>query len=105
MSPPSTTRSGRVSTKSEITTSSAGRLPWMSETIAKRIGRRNHPPKRAQAPRKPRLAADKLPLVAIARAKLRQAAELMQQHGVDRWVVELARQTGNESDALSYLAA
>ena len=39
----------------------------------------------------------------ITRAKLRQAAELMQKHGLDCWIIEFARETGNHSDPLAYL--
>jgi Xaa-Pro dipeptidase len=39
----------------------------------------------------------------LARAKLRQAAELMEKHDLDCWVVQFARETGLRADPLAYL--
>ena len=39
----------------------------------------------------------------IIRAKHRQAAELMKQHGIDTWLIEFARETGLRPDPLGYL--
>ena len=49
------------------------------------------------------MPVDRLRFMDITRAKLRQAAELMQQHGLDCWIIEFARETGNHSDPLAYL--
>ena len=39
----------------------------------------------------------------LSQAKLKQAASLMEKHGLDCWVVEFARETGNRPDPLGYL--
>ena len=39
----------------------------------------------------------------LSKAKLQQAAGLMQKHGLDCWIVQFARETGNRSDPLDYL--
>ena len=39
----------------------------------------------------------------MIRAKHRQAAELMREHGVDTWLIEFARETGLRPDPLGYL--
>ena len=39
----------------------------------------------------------------LTRAKLRQAAALMEKHGMDCWMVQFARETGLRSDPLGYL--
>lgn len=39
----------------------------------------------------------------LAKTKLNQAAELMQEHGIDCWIVSFARETGNRPDPVSYL--
>ena len=39
----------------------------------------------------------------IIRAKHRQAAQLMKQHGIDTWLIEFARETGLRPDPLGYL--
>jgi Xaa-Pro aminopeptidase len=39
----------------------------------------------------------------LTRAKLRQAADLMEKHGMDCWIVQFARETGLRSDPLAYL--
>jgi Xaa-Pro aminopeptidase len=39
----------------------------------------------------------------LSKAKLKQAAGLMEQHGLDCWIVQFARETGNRSDPLGYL--
>jgi Xaa-Pro aminopeptidase len=41
--------------------------------------------------------------VDLTRAKLRQAAALMEKHGMDCWIVQFARETGLRSDPLGYL--
>src|ERR1700693_5834327 len=39
----------------------------------------------------------------LTRAKLRQAADLMEKHGIDCWIIQFARETGLRSDPLGYL--
>jgi Xaa-Pro aminopeptidase len=39
----------------------------------------------------------------LTRAKLRQAAGLLEKHGLDCWIVQFARETGLRSDPLAYL--
>jgi Xaa-Pro dipeptidase len=39
----------------------------------------------------------------LTRAKLQQAAELMEKHGLDCWIIQFARETGLRSDPLGYL--
>lgn len=39
----------------------------------------------------------------MSKAKLEQAAGLMQKHGIDCWIVSFARETGNRPDPLAYL--
>jgi Xaa-Pro dipeptidase len=39
----------------------------------------------------------------LTRAKLNQAADLMESHGIDCWIVQFARETGLRSDPLAYL--
>jgi hypothetical protein len=39
----------------------------------------------------------------LTRAKLRQAAHLMDKHGLDCWLIQFARETGLRSDPLGYL--
>lgn len=39
----------------------------------------------------------------LSRAKLNQAAGLMEKHGLDCWIVEFARETGNRPDPMDYL--
>jgi Xaa-Pro dipeptidase len=39
----------------------------------------------------------------LARAKLRQAAQLMAGHHIDCWIIQFARETGNRPDPLGYL--
>jgi Xaa-Pro aminopeptidase len=39
----------------------------------------------------------------LSRAKLNQAAGLMEKHGLDSWIVEFARETGNRPDPMDYL--
>src|SRR3979409_1601635 len=39
----------------------------------------------------------------LSQAKLKQAASLMEKHGLDCWIVEFARETGNRPDPLGYL--
>jgi Xaa-Pro aminopeptidase len=39
----------------------------------------------------------------LARAKLDQAASLMEKHGLDCWLVQFARETGNRPDPTEYL--
>ena len=39
----------------------------------------------------------------LTQAKLKQAASLMEKHGLDCWIVEFARETGNRPDPLGYL--
>ncbi|MEA2643245.1 MAG: hypothetical protein QOG08_271, partial [Chloroflexota bacterium] len=39
----------------------------------------------------------------LTRDKLRQAAELMEKHGLDSWIIQFARETGLRPDPLSYL--
>jgi Xaa-Pro dipeptidase len=39
----------------------------------------------------------------LSQAKLQQAAGLMGKHGLDCWIVEFARETGNRPDPLGYL--
>jgi Xaa-Pro aminopeptidase len=39
----------------------------------------------------------------LSQAKLSQAAGLMEKHGLDCWIVQFARETGNRPDPLSYL--
>src|SRR5579859_4066055 len=41
--------------------------------------------------------------VEMIRAKHRQAAEMMAEHGIDTWLVEFARETGMRPDPLGYL--
>src|SRR2546428_1139741 len=45
----------------------------------------------------------KLPLMGLSRAKLDQAAGLMDKHGLDCWLVQFARETGNRPDPTDYL--
>src|SRR5712692_467218 len=39
----------------------------------------------------------------LTRAKLRQAASLMEKHGLDCWIIQFARETGLRPDPLAYL--
>ena len=39
----------------------------------------------------------------LIRAKLRQAADLMEKHGLDCWIIQFARETGLRADPLGYL--
>ena len=39
----------------------------------------------------------------LTRAKLRQAAHLMDKHGLDCWIIQFARETGLRSDPVGYL--
>src|SRR6266852_5185055 len=39
----------------------------------------------------------------LSRAKLRQAAGLMEKHGLDCWIIQFARETGLRPDPLGYL--
>jgi Xaa-Pro aminopeptidase len=42
-------------------------------------------------------------MVNLTRAKLRQAADLMQKHDLDCWIIQFARETGLRPDPLAYL--
>jgi Xaa-Pro aminopeptidase len=39
----------------------------------------------------------------LSHAKLRQAADLMEKHGLDCWIIQFARETGLRADPLGYL--
>src|ERR1700758_872250 len=39
----------------------------------------------------------------MSKAKLEQAAGLMADHGIDCWIVQFARETGNRAEPLGYL--
>src|ERR1051325_9328573 len=39
----------------------------------------------------------------LSKAKLDQAAKLMEKHGLDCWIVQFARETGNRAEPLGYL--